>query len=52
MLLHLLSHTPVEPSLINELAATEDEDTTYVTDSVDGRDNLFHRAGKSAIAIR
>ena len=34
--------------MINELAAAED--TTYVTDSVDGRDNLFHRAEKPAIA--
>lgn len=34
--------------VINELAAAED--TTYVIDSVDGRDNLFHRAEKSAIA--
>jgi len=34
--------------VINELTAAED--TTYVTDSVDGRDNLFHRAEKSAIA--
>lgn len=29
--------------LITELAAAED--TTSVTDSVDGRDNLFHRVG-------
>ena len=34
--------------VIQKLTAAED--TTSVTDSVDGRDNLFHRAEKSAIA--
>lgn len=36
--------------LISELAAAED--TTSVTDSVDGRDNLFHQVGCRKICYR
>nr|YP_009045818.1 orf110d [Batis maritima]AIC83421.1 orf110d [Batis maritima] len=36
--------------LITELAAAED--TTSVTDSVDGRENLFHRVGCRKVCYR